>query len=386
ARLYQETEDLAEQLTMLHQASIALSGPFTLAQLYDQIASLAAKLLDCQIACLYTWDDDAQLAENVATYVAETLEQEELDIPLSGLPCLQELVTHRRSVAIENGRTDPRVPLEWRRAFGVHGLLCLPLWTKSKPLGVLFVIDQRTPRRWRPDEIILGQSFANRASMTLENAYLNQEIEKTATMHERRRIAAELHDGVGQTLSYMGLQVDQVAQIKGDDREALREVELEKIRGAVNQATRELRAAIDHLLSKQQPRKALRDLLSDITQTFNEEHQTHVRLIGDHGAALFLSPDQNEQVTRIVQEGLSNAVRHAHAHNISVALGKQADTIIITVSDDGLGFDPEEAARSTGHHFGLSIMQARANRIGGQVTVDSAPGKGTRITLSFQGG
>ncbi len=383
AQLYQETEDLAEQLTMLHQASIALSGTLTLKQIYDQIAALAAKLLDCQIACLYTWDDETQSAENVATYAGDLTEQEDLDIPLSGLPCLSELVTHRRSIAIENGRVDPRVPAEWRKTFGVHGLLCLPLWTKSKPLGVLFVIDQRTPRRWRPDEIILGQSFANRASMTLENAYLNQEIEKTATMHERRRIAAELHDGVGQTLSYMGLQVDQVTQIKGDDCQPLREAELEKIRGAVSQATRELRAAIDHLLSKQQPRKALHDLLSDIAQAFSEEHQTPVRLVNDYRTPLFLLPDQNEQVTRIVQEGLINAARHGQAQEIVVSLEKQAHGIIITVTDDGCGFDPEAVQHNAGHHFGLSIMQARAARIGGQVQIASVLGKGTRVSLSF---
>ncbi|MGC9394761.1 MAG: GAF domain-containing protein [Anaerolineae bacterium] len=386
ARLYQETEDLAEQLTMLHQANIALSGPHDLKQIYDQIAALAAKLLDCQITCLYTWDDEKQTVENVATYASDPEEQETLDIPLGELPCLQELVRHRRSIAIENGRVDTRVPEQWHKAFGVHGLLCLPLWSKSKPLGLLFVIDRRAPRQWRPDEIILGQSFANRAAMSLENAYLNMEIEKTATMHERERIASELHDGVGQTLSYMGLQVDQVMLLEGIAQHPVGEPQLEGVRRGVDQATRELREAITHLLSRQTPRKALHELLDDIVQTFAVERRTPVHLAHYDSTPLFLPPDKNEQVTRMVQEALSNAARHAQAEHIDVTLEKQESTIVITITDDGRGFDPEAVQDDAEQHFGLSIMQARAARIDGQVTVESAPGEGTRVILSFSGG
>lgn len=386
ARLYQETEDLAEQLTMLHQANIALSSPLTLVQLYDQITGLAAKLLDCQIACLYTWDNDTQTVENVSTYASDPEELEHLDLPLSELPCLEELVKHRRSIAIQNGRTDPRVPAQWCSAFGVHGLLCLPLWSKSEPLGLLFVIDRRAPRQWRGDEIILGQSFANRAAISLENAYLNLEIEKTATMHERERIAAELHDGVGQTLSYMGLQVDQVMQLDGIAQHPQGEPQLEGVRRAVDQATRELRAAINHLRSRQAPRKALHELLGDIVKTFIAEHQTPVHLAHDHGTPLFLSADKNEQITRIVHEAISNAARHAQPQRIDVTMEKQGNTIVIAIADDGRGFDPTTVHHDAGQHFGLNIMQARAARIEGQVTVESAPGQGTRVTLSFPGG
>jgi PAS domain S-box-containing protein len=386
ARLYQETEDLAEQLTMLHQANITLSSTPDLKQLYDQIAALATKLLDCQVACLYTWDDETQTAENVATYASDPEELENLDLPMGELPCLQELVRHRRSIAIENGRVDPRVPEPWYKTFGVHGLLCLPLWTKSKPLGLLFVIDRRAPRQWRADEIILGQSLANRAAISLENAYLNLEIEKTATMHERQRIASELHDGVGQTLSYMGLQVDQVMQLEGIAQHPQGEPQLEGVRRAVDQATRELRAAIDHLLSRQSPRKALHELLNEVVQTFAAERQTPVNVACYNGTSLFLPPDRNEQIARIVQEALSNAARHAQAQHIDVALEKQDNAMVITITDDGHGFDPATAPRNAGQHFGLSIMQARAARIDGQVTVESTPGKGTRVILFFPGG
>jgi len=386
ARLYEETEDLAEQLTMLHQANIALSGPLNLAQLYNQIASIATKLLDCQIACLYTWDETMRIAENVATCATDQAEQEALEIPLDTLPCLQALTSHRLSIAVEDAQTDPRVPAQWQQALDARAVLCLPLWTKRKALGFLFLIDQRAPRQWRADEIILGQSFANRAAMALENAYLNLEIEKTATMHERERIAAELHDGVGQTLSYMGLQVDQVMQLAGIAQHPQGEPQLEGIRRAVEQATRELRAAINHLLSRQPPRKALHELLDDIVQTFVAERQTPVHLANHDGEPLFLSSDKNEQVARIVQEALNNADRHAQAQHIDVTLEKQTHAIVITIADDGCGFDPATVQHNAGQHFGMSIMQARAARIDGQVTVESAPGEGARVTLSFPGG
>jgi GAF domain-containing protein len=241
ARLYQETEDLAEQLTVLHQASIILSTTHAPDELYTQITALASKLLDCQITCMYVWDDVAQKAENVSNYTVDQPDAVCQVIPHGELPCLYELVARRRSIAIEDAQNDSRVPEQWRTVLDVRALLCLPLWTKDKPLGLLFLIDQRAPRHWRPDEIILAQSFANRATIAVENAYLHQEIEKTATMQERQRIATELHDGVGQTLSYIGLKVDHVTEVENAAENRVATDELERVRTAVDQATRELR-------------------------------------------------------------------------------------------------------------------------------------------------
>jgi two-component system nitrate/nitrite sensor histidine kinase NarX len=85
----------------------------------------------------------------------------------------------------------------------------------------------------------------------------------------------------------------------------------------------------------------------------------------------------------VVQEALANANRHAQAQQIIVALERQNDRVMISVQDDGVGFDLGSPPTDGRDHFGLSIMRARAARIDGRLGVDSAPGQGTRVTLTW---
>jgi signal transduction histidine kinase len=98
---------------------------------------------------------------------------------------------------------------------------------------------------------------------------------------------------------------------------------------------------------------------------------------------LYLPVYQLEQVERVVREGLLNASRHAQAQHINVGLEAAEDEITVRIEDDGRGFDPDLPATQEGEHFGLSIMRARAARVGGRVEIDSAPGQGTRVIFTW---
>jgi signal transduction histidine kinase len=136
-------------------------------------------------------------------------------------------------------------------------------------------------------------------------------------------------------------------------------------------------------LAKPQPRKPLQKLLAEIVQVFLDEHDVPIRFASSVEIPVFLSPEQSEQVPRVVQESLVNALRHAQARKIVVSLKKRGDTIDITVTDDGCGFAPEATPTDQGNHFGLSVVQARATRIEGAVNVHSTPGNGTRVEFTF---
>jgi signal transduction histidine kinase len=97
-----------------------------------------------------------------------------------------------------------------------------------------------------------------------------------------------------------------------------------------------------------------------------------------------LAPKRLEQVLRITREALLNALRHAQAEHIVVRVRQDAENTIVSVVDDGRGFDPVHGQEGDGdHHFGLRIMRARAARIGGTLRITSEPGQGTCVTLSF---
>jgi two-component system nitrate/nitrite sensor histidine kinase NarX len=128
------------------------------------------------------------------------------------------------------------------------------------------------------------------------------------------------------------------------------------------------------------PRQPLQDCLASIAGEFAVEGKPGVELATNIKAPLYLPPDQLEQVQRVVREGLLNASRHAQARQITVRLAAEGKDITIILEDDGRGFDPEA---QRGDHFGLSIMRARAARIGGRVEIDSAPGRGTRVIFNW---
>ena len=96
-----------------------------------------------------------------------------------------------------------------------------------------------------------------------------------------------------------------------------------------------------------------------------------------------LPPEQGAQALPIVQEALLNAQRHAAAQRITLQGERRGQEAIITVEDNGRGFEPSNWWQNSHDHFGLSVMHARAARVGGSLQIDSAPGQGTRVTLSL---
>jgi signal transduction histidine kinase len=285
-------------------------------------------------------------------------------------------------VAIEDTRLDPRVPALWREELPLRALLCVPLWGKDRPLAFLLLADVERPRHWRANEVAWAESFANHAAIALGKAYLYEQAERAATLEERQRIAAEMHDGLAQTLSYLTLKSHHASDLleEGQIEEAL--AEHDDIQEAMQRATQEVRRSIASLQTSPTPPQTLQQLLSDTVQAAGEEGTPPVNFTTDLEEPLFPGQAQVQQIGRIVQEALLNAERHAHAGQIWVSLAMCGPEATITVTDDGQGFDPSTTP-DQGDHFGLRIMRARAARIGGRVDIESAPGHGTRITLSW---
>jgi signal transduction histidine kinase len=99
---------------------------------------------------------------------------------------------------------------------------------------------------------------------------------------------------------------------------------------------------------------------------------------------IILPSDEAEQVLRVVREALMNTRHHSHAKKVIVGLDQGGGQLVLSVQDDGIGFDTASESNSNGgRHFGLSIMHARASRIGGQLIIYSVPGEGTQVKLSW---
>lgn len=256
--------------------------------------------------------------------------------------------------------------------------LAAPLRVADHVVGALCVGSPQVGRFSGESAEILAK-LANTAAVALENARLYAQAERVATLEERSRIAAEMHDGLGQTLSCLGLMTDQVVDFLAQGQDAAALARLQAARAAIRQATEEVRRAIDHLLHEAPAASDLAQQLKTLSADFQREHGLAVRWQPAIDAPPSCSREVTEQVVNVAREALLNAARHASAHAAAVQLARQDGHYVLAVEDDGQGFDL--SLPGAAGHFGLKIMQARAAHIDGKLTVDSAPGSGTRVML-----
>ena len=258
--------------------------------------------------------------------------------------------------------------------------LAAPLRIGDRVIGALCV-GSSVQNQFAAESADMLTKLANVAAIALENARLFAQAERVATLEERRRVAAEMHDGLGQTLSYLGLMTDQVVEFLSDGREGAALDHLHKTREVIGKATSNVRHAINSLMDEAPAPKDLNARLRDTLEEVASQHDLEPVWHSDIEPAPECSPQTAEQICNIVREALFNAARHADARTVGARVGQSDGNYLVTVEDDGRGFDTSQPA--PGGHFGLQIMQARARHIGGEIEVRSAPGHGTRVTLKW---
>jgi signal transduction histidine kinase len=382
ARLYQQTGRWAEDLALLHASSTLLTGTLDPTTIYSQVSEQTAMLLGCQAAVVMRWNEERQDAAIVFARGVHEDWPADLVLKAQESRLLADLLERQATIAIRDAHTDERLDDFWRQRLHAQAMLCIPLLGKDEPIGFMFFVDQRAPRLWRTDEVSWAESFAGSAALSLEKAYLYSQVERVATLEERQRIAAEMHDGLAQILSYLALKADYATDLLQDGQVPAVLEQYRDIQAAIERATREVRMSITSLRSDPQPREPLQSCVERAAIEAAHTSAQPISFVNRLPSPLFLMPDQQDQVQRVVQEALANAVRHAHAQRIGVFLEQQGSKVMITVSDDGRGFDLATSP-PPGDHFGLSIMRARAARIGGQLFIDSLPGQGTRVLLAW---
>ena len=215
----------------------------------------------------------------------------------------------------------------------------------------------------------------SRRSLRNSNAYLRFTIK--GQEEERARIARELHDTVAQDLRYCRSLSE---KFSGEDGKQLSEL-LEKTLSSVRNMSYNLAP----------PDVIKNDLAANVlnlAQNFRERSNVEFRLtFPDQLESGFLSEEQNLNLYRIIQEALSNVIKHAEASEVTLLVrnenGDEPKGIYIFICDDGKGFDPQQvSARSTdGKHFGIVGMTERAELIGAKLEIDSHDGEGTQITV-----
>ncbi len=201
---------------------------------------------------------------------------------------------------------------------------------------------------------------------------------ESAKEEERARMSRELHDEFGQTLTAAKINLQMLRQSSGDPAAAQRlDDSIQMVDDMIRQARNIALGLRPPLLDEAGLVPAIEHHLKSLADRTGIAIEFHAAP-GVTGAPAGL----NTKVFRVVQEAVSNALRHAHAATIRVALASEADALTLTVEDDGIGFDPEAVSQRAkrGEHLGLLGMTERVNSAGGTIALDSRPGGGSRIS------
>ncbi|MBE0689085.1 MAG: sensor histidine kinase [Anaerolineae bacterium] len=248
--------------------------------------------------------------------------------------------------------------------------------------------SRRVPR-WADDEIGELATAFNTMTEALETAaqeraerdrmreqYISGVI--VAQENERKRIARELHDSTGQSLTALlvGLQDLKQAQVNGGGSGRI-----DRLRDVVSHALDEVRGIAWRLRPSVLDDLGLQSALERLIEQYQQQQGITVDLVM-RGLPPRLSPTLETAIYRIVQEGLTNIARYAQAQTASVVIGEHDDTIRIIIEDDGAGFDPKQVAQSS-TSLGLQGIRERAGLFGGTLKIDSSSGHGTSLFIAI---
>ncbi|GAA3085723.1 hypothetical protein GCM10010449_06750 [Streptomyces rectiviolaceus] len=373
-------------LNAVSSALLAMSSQLEVRDVLKTIVASARELLDAEYAALGVPDDHGGFAQFVVDGVSD--EQWRAIGPLPRQHGILAAMLHKAEPErLADVRNDPRFE-GWPSAHpDMSDFLGLPIRYGDETLGALFLANKNCPKPdggcgFTADDEELLSILAQHAAIALTNARLYERSRELTIAEERSRLAHELHDAVSQKLFSLRLTAQAAAALV--DRDPLRaKGELQQVAALAAEAADELRAAVVELRPAALDEDGLVATLRTHTQVLDRAHSAAVTF--ESCAVRALPAAQEEAMLRVAQEALHNALRHSGAEHVCVALVRRGAGAVLRVMDDGSGFDPS-VIRRAGRHLGLVSMRDRAGGVGGRLTVESEPGKGTTIEMEVPGG
>lgn len=377
ARLYESATRWLDQLRSLADVGNALATEIELPKLLELVVTRLRELIDARLLFIAMPTRDGGFVIETATgedssqYVGMMLDTDRSKTA--------RVLERRRSERVDSIIDDPEVDQTTARQMGARAGLWVPLVTREHAIGVLVAQDKLgADPRFTDEDLRIAEAFAERATVAID---LSERVARDALRRvvagqelERRRLARELHDETGQALTsiLLGLKAIEDGKDGQDVRESLAE-----LRQLVVETLQDVRRLAVELRPKALDDFGLVPALERLAETFTEQTgiPAHVEAaVGD----VRLRSEAETAVYRIVQEALTNVIKHAQAATVSVVLTKKGDRVVAVIEDDGLGFDPEQADDT---RLGLLGMGERIALVDGRLSVESRPGEGTTIAI-----
>jgi signal transduction histidine kinase len=365
------------QLVALDQAVRGISGVLEVERVLQLIVDRVRDLVTAQYAAIGIVDDRGEIEQFITSGISEEDRARIGDLP-RGHGLLGLIIRESRAYRIPDIGAHPE-----RYGFPPHhpemsSFLGMPIMASGAAVGRLYLTNKLGAAEFSTEDQALVEMFALHAGIAIENARLHDQVRRFAVVDERDRISRDLHDSVIQAIYAQTLSLDDVPElVQTEPEHAARRVD--DAIDALHAVIRDIRNFIF----------GLRPVLLESGSIVEGFHALAAELRrGGVEVSVILAGDEEDldlpiaivaELLAVVREALSNVARHATAERAEIELTAAPDEIRLQVTDDGRGFEPDDAPEH-GHH-GLANMRARVVKLGGTFVVSSAPGSGARIIV-----
>lgn len=365
----------SRRLRALNETGLLLSAELETEALLHKLADLARTVGDAQYAALGTFDDEGLVTRFYTSGISPEVHARIGHLPVGkgilgllprqGRPIrLRDLQEHPASVGFPPNhppmKTFLGVPIRWR----------------GESVGNLYLTEKRGGAEFSVEDEEALLALAAQAAIAIENARLYAQTSQMSALEERHRIGMDLHDGAIQSLYGLGLLIESAAEeIDTAPAEARRQ--LSRAVDRLNAAIADLRSYVLGLRPVGGSDRPLHESLPTLAKQIATNALLDVAVDVSAPAEALLDRLAREAVFYVAADALGNIARHARARHAGVRLMSRIDTVVLEVTDDGVGFD---TANSVGG-LGLRNMRERAFNVGARLDVRSTPGAGTQLQM-----
>jgi signal transduction histidine kinase len=363
----------------LVEAGIALTSDLSLETVLQKLVGAAAELTDARYAALGIVDASGRSLARFITHGLTEAEREAIGPLPTGKGILGVLIEDPRALRLHEIGTDPRSVGFPPNHPPMRTFLGVPVLLRGVSYGRLYLTEKEGGGDFTGEDEELVTLLAAQAAVAID---LSQRVQRDALRRavaaqeaERRRLARELHDETGQALTSILLGLAAVEQASSADEARAAVAQLREL---VVETLQDVRRLAVELRPKALDDFGLEPAVRRLGQSVGEASGLDVQVEARLGASR-LSAEVETAVYRLVQEALTNVVKHADARSVSIVLTRKNGVVSGVIEDDGSGFDPSHA----GDRLGLVGMRERVELLDGTLRVDSTPGAGTALVFEL---
>ncbi|QFG02577.1 GAF domain-containing sensor histidine kinase [Tepidiforma bonchosmolovskayae] len=365
-----------ERLSEMAVTSELLASSEDLSEILHRLADRAREVTGAEYAAISTFDEEGVLTRFIYSGISDE-QARRLGDPPRGRGLLGHLATCDRPIRLDDLRASPHFT-GWPPGHpDMTRFLGVPIRAGGRAIGSLYMARGADRPPFTAEDEVAAAVLSLQAAVSVSYALARERRGRIFLLEERERIAHDLHDGTIQALYALGLECDAMANREDYPPEA-REA-LANAVSRINEIIADIRSYITMLEAAtpvEQP-ELTRDLGFVIRQLVPGSIATVVNISA--AALQELTTRESEDLLYIAREALSNAVRHGAPTKIAVDLRQTDDATVLTIQDNGVGFD--EATTRKG--LGTVTMRTRAERLGAELTIIPIPGMGTTVRVTI---